>query len=119
MKQLIDAAKIKEIIDIIEKRRQEHIDRFTNYGYSYARACMDIDDAIGHATATKELEQIIAEIENITPPVSDFEPICNAVVTLGGLDGANIAGKYIDAVKTIADYLGIDISKKESAEDEE
>lgn len=117
MKQIIDAAKIEEIIDIINKRRRKHIDRFTDYRYSYTD--MNIDDAIGHATATKELEQIIAEIKNITPPVSDFEPIYNAVVTLGGLDGANIAGKYIDAIKTIADYLGIDISKKESAEDEE
>ena len=119
MKQLIDAAKIKEIIDIIEKRRQEHIDRFTNYGYSYARACKDIDDAIGHATATKELEQIIAEIKNITPPVSDFEPIYNAVVTLGGLDGANIAGKYIDAIKTIADYLEINLDKENAENNEE
>lgn len=117
MKQLIDAAKIKEIIDIIKRRRHNHIEDFTDYRYRYNN--MTIDDVIVEAKAAKELEQIIAEIENITPPVSDFEPIYNAVVTLGGLDGANIAGKYIDAVKTIADYLGIDISKKESAEGEE
>ena len=116
MKQLIDAAKIKEIIDIIERRRQKHIDRFTDYRYSYSS--MSIDDAIRHATTTKELEQIIAEIKNITPPVSDFEPIYNAVVTLGALDGANIAGKYIDAIKTIADYLEI-ILDKENAENNE
>lgn len=116
MKQLIDAAKIKEIIDIIERRRHNHIEDFTDYRY---RNNMTIDDVIVEAKSAKELEQIIAAIKNIAPPVSDFEPIYNAVVTLGGLDGANIAGKYIDAIKTIADYLDIDISKKESAEGEE
>ena len=117
MKQLIDAAKIKEIIDIIESRRQKHIDRFTEYRYVYSS--VNIDDIIRHATTTKELEQIIAEIENITPPVSDFEPFYNAVVTLGGLDGANIAGKYIDAIKTIADYLEINLDKENAENNEE
>lgn len=117
MKQLIDAAKIKEIIDIIESRRQKHIDRFTEYRYVYSS--VNIDDIIRHATTTKELEQIIAEIKNITPPVSDFEPIYNAVVTLGGLDGANIAGKYIDAIKTIADYLEINLDKENAENNEE
>jgi len=117
MKQLIDAEKIKEIIDIINIRRREHINRFTDYRYSYTN--MNIDDAIGHATITKELEQIIAEIKNITLSVSDFEPIYNAVVTLGGLDGANIAGKYIDAIKTIADYLEINLDKENAENNEE
>lgn len=117
MKQLIDAAKIKEIIDIIESRRQKHVDNFAGYRYRYDN--MTIDDVIIEARVAKELEQIIVGIKNITPPVSDFKPIYDAVVTLGGLDGSNIAGKYIDAIKTIADYLGIDISKKESAEGEE
>lgn len=116
MKSLIDYEQVREII---EKRRKEHVDNFSNYRYHYNN--MSIDDAIIEAKAAKELEQIIAEIKNITPPVSDFEPIYNAVVTLGDLYGVNIAGKYIniDAIKTIADYLGIDISKKESAEGEE
>lgn len=114
MKSLIDCMQVREII---EKRHKEHVDNFTDYLYRYNN--MTIDDAITEAKVAKELEQIIVEIKNITPPVSDFEPIYNAVVTLGGLDGANIAGKYIDAIKTIADYLGIDISKKESAEGEE
>lgn len=117
MKQLIDAAKIKEIIDIIERRRKEHVDNFANYRYRYNN--MTIDDAITEAKATKELEQIIAEIDNTTPPVSDFEPIYNAVVTLGGLDGANIAGKYIDAIKTIADYLEINLDKENAENNEE
>ena len=117
MKQLIDAAKIKEIIDIIERRRKEHVNNFTDYSYRYHN--MTIDDAITEAKATKELEQIIAEIDNITPPVSDFEPIYNAVVTLGGLDGANIAGKYIDAIKTIADYLEINLDKENAENNEE
>ena len=117
MKQLIDAAKIKEIIDIIERRRKEHVNNFTDYSYRYHN--MTIDDAITEAKATKELEQIIAEIDNTTPPASDFEPIYNAVVTLGGLDGANIAGKYIDAIKTIADYLEINLDKENAENNEE
>lgn len=117
MKQLIDAAKIKEIIDIIERRRQNHIDNFTDYRYRYNN--MAIDDAITEAKVAKELEQVIVGIKNITPPVSDFEPIYNAVVTLGGLDGANIAGKYIDAIKTIADYLEINLDKENAENNEE
>lgn len=117
MKQLIDAAKIKEIIDILKRRRHNHIEDFTDYRYRYNN--MTIDDVIVEAKAVKELEQIIAEIENITPPVSDFEPIYNAVVTLGGLDGANIAGKYIDAIKTIADYLEINLDKENAENNEE
>ena len=114
MKSLIDCMQVREII---EKRRKEHIDNFTDYRYRYNN--MTIDDAITEAKAAKELEQIIVEIKNITPPVSDFEPIYNAVVTLGGLDGANIAGKYVDAIKTIADYLEINLDKENAENDEE
>ena len=117
MKQLIDARKIKDIIKIIDKRRLEHTDKINSYGYSYNHD--SIDDTINHAKAIKELEQITADIKDITPPLADFEPVYNAVVTLGGLDGANIAGKYIDAIKTIADYLGIDLDAENAEDDEE
>lgn len=117
MKQLIDASKIKDVINIIDKRRAEHIEEIHRYGYSYNFD--SIDDTISHAKAIKELEQIAADIKDVTPPIADFEPVYDAVVTLGGLDGANIAGKYIDAIKTIADYLGIDLDAENAEDDEE
>ena len=116
MKQLIDAEKIKDIIKIIDDRKENHIEKIHSYGYSYGS---NIDDTINHARSVKELEQITADIKDITPPLADFEPVYNAVVTLGGLDGANIAGKYIEAIKTIADYLGIDLDAKNAEDDEE
>ena len=116
MKQLIDASKIKDIIEIIDKRKRNHTERIHSYGYSYGD---NIDDTITHAKAIKELEQIVADIKDITPTIADFKPVYDAVVTLGGLDGANIAGKYIEAIKTIADYLGIDLDAKNAEDDEE
>ena len=117
MKQLIDASKIKDIINIIDERRLEHINKINSYGYSYNHD--SIDDTINHAKAVKELEQIAADIKDVTPPIADFKPVYDAVVTLGGLDGANIAGKYIEAIKTIADYLGIDLDAKNAEDSEE
>lgn len=114
MKQLIDASKIK---DIINMRRKKHIAEIHNYGYGYDHD--SIDDTINHAKAIKELEQIAAGIKDVTPSIADFKPVYDAVVTLGGLDGANIAGKYIEAIKTIADYLGIDLDAKNAEDDEE
>lgn len=117
MKQLIDASKIKDIIDIIDERREKHIEKIHSYGYSYNHD--SIDDTISNAKAIKELEQIVADIKDITPPIADFKPVYDAVVTLGGLDGANIAGKYIEAIKTIADYLGIDLDARNAEDNEE
>lgn len=117
MKQLIDASKIKDIIKIIDKRRLEHIEKINSYGCSYNHD--SIDDTINHAKATKELEQIVADIKDVTPTIADFKPVYDAVVTLGSLDGANIAGKYIEAIKTIADYLDIDLDAKNAEDDEE
>ena len=117
MKQLIESEKIADIIKIIEKYDDRHAQNIREYGYSYHD--ITVDDVIRHAIASKELKQIIAEIKDITPPLADFEPVYNAVVTLGGLDGANIAGKYIEAIKTIADYLGIDLDAENAHNDEE
>ena len=122
MKQLINASKIKDIIDIIDERREKHIEKIHTYGYSYNHD--SIDDTINHTKAIKELEQITADIKDITPPIADFKPVYDAVVKLSK-HGSIIKNKmialdkdeYDKHIKIIADYLGIDLDA-ENAEDD-
>lgn len=119
MKQLIDASKIKDIID---EHQEKHTEKIHTYGYSYNHD--SIDDTINHAKAIKELKQIVADIEDITPSIADFKPVYDAVVKLSK-HGSIIKNKmialdkdeYDKHIKIIADYLGIDLDA-ENAEDD-
>lgn len=114
MKSLID---YKQVREIIEKHRKEHVDNFTDYRYRYNN--MSIDDAITEAKAAKELEQITDELDAMSPCIADQKPVYDAVAKLGGILSLKPDETLGDQIKIVADYLGIDISKKESAEDEE
>lgn len=124
MKQLIDASKIKDIINIIDERREKHIEKIHSFGYSYNHD--SIDDTINHAKAIKELEQIAADIKDITPPIADLEPVHDAVVKLSK-HGSMIKNKmialdkdeYDKHIKIIADYLGLDLDAENAEDDEE
>lgn len=118
MQKLIDYNKVEEII---KKSRCRHIEKFCEY--RWAPNDLSIDDVIAEANTTKALELALRDIKAIVPSNDDIVRVNNAVIALASFtkkhDDAVAESDYHKHVKTIADYLGIGISKKESAEGEE
>lgn len=117
MQKLIDYNKVE---DIIKKSRNRHVENFCEYKWS---SDLTIDDVITEARITKELEVFFREISALVPSGDDMTRVNNAVIALASFtkkhDDVVVESDYHKHVKTIADYLGIDISKQESAEGEE
>ena len=113
MQKLIDYNKVE---DIIKKSRNHHVEKLCDYKWSND---LTIDDVIVEAKTTKALELALRDIKAIVPSNDDIVRVNNAIVALAGHSVLKGTPEYDAHIKTVADYLGIDISKKESAEGEE
>lgn len=119
MKSLID---YKQVREIIEKRRKEHVDDFSDYRYRYNN--MSIDDVIYEAKAVKELDMLTDTIETLAPSMDELTKVHNAVIIVINTLRKSISSATTNAdaaARVIIDYLGIDIEdiKKDIADEDE
>lgn len=113
MKKLINYVEVREII---EKRKNEHIDAFCDYRYRSYRDNNDIDEVIRRAKATKELEELTDEIKGIIPSEDDSKSVQEAVIKLAGHGVLKGSDEYRKLINIVADFLGVDLPKENVAE---
>lgn len=111
MKSLID---FKEVEDIFKQHRNKYVGAFCDYKWS---SSVSIDDVIYLAKMTKELETIYGEIKNTPPSGEDYVKVTNAVMAIAG-HAPEDSQLYKD-LKTIADFLGLELPKYDSKDNKE
>lgn len=113
MQKLIDYNKVE---DIIKKSCNRHVGRFCEYKWSHD---LTIDDVIVEAEITKALKLALMDIKATVPSNDDIIRVNNAIVALAGHGVLKGTPEYDAHIKTVADYLGIPLPKKDNENNEE